>query len=258
MSFLKNSTLAIASVAMAITVTPTTAAIATLNQPHTSIQADIQTDTQTDLDRPEPQPEIIAAGRNQAIQLPDTGAQNDGWSCGPNSAARVLSYYGHDVNYAKVRAATDKKLFLPQKFRNPLNNQWIEVRTGTPPLTLQQVMQRWEGNRVKRSPRTSFNQLVNLVRSGKPAIALVRVGGLSIPYLGSIPYLHWVAVTGADPQNQRIYYTDTNSQTYVLSYQDFQERWNLGLDRDVSRAIANVLKSNGVEARTIVWIDRSF
>jgi len=149
-----------------------------------------------------------------------------------------------------------KKLFLPQKFRNPLDNQWIEVRTGTPPQTLQQVMQRWEGDRVKKSPQTSFNRLINLVRSGKPAIALVRVGGLSIPYIGSIPYLHWIVVTGADPQSQQITYTDTNSQTYVLSYQDFQTMWNLGLDRDVSGAIASVLKSNGVEARTIVWVDK--
>jgi ABC-type bacteriocin/lantibiotic exporter with double-glycine peptidase domain len=97
---------------------------------------------------------------------------------------------------------------------------------------------------------------MNLVRSGKPAIALVRVGGLSIPYIGSIPYLHWIVVTGADPKSQQITYTDTNSQTYVLSYQDFQTMWNLGLDRDVSGAIASVLKSNGVESRTIVWVDK--
>jgi hypothetical protein len=92
--------------------------------------------------------------------------------------------------------------------------------------------------------------------AGKPAIALVRVGGLSIPYIGSIPYLHWIVVTGADPKSQQITYTDTNSQTYVLSYQDFQTMWNLGLDRDVSGAIASVLKSNGVESRTIVWVDK--
>jgi hypothetical protein len=119
-------------------------------------------------------------------------------------------------------------------------------------------MRRWEGNRVKKSPQTSFNRLINLVRSGKPVIALVRVGSLAIPYVGSIPSLHWIAVTGADPKSRQIYYTDTNSQTYSLSYEDFQTRWNLGLDRDVSNAIANILKSNSVEARTIVWVDRSF
>lgn len=247
MGFLKNSTLAIAIVAIAVTVTPAISAITTLNHPHAAPKKS-QNKSQ----------DLIATnnGSSEPIQLPDTGAQNDGWSCGPNSAARVLSYYGHDVNYATVRAATDKKLFLPQKFRNPLNNQWVEVRTGTPPQTLQQVMQRWEGDRVKKSPQTSFNRLVNLVRSGKPAIALVRVGSLTIPYVGAIPYLHWIAVTGADPQTQQIYYTDTNSQDYSLSYQDFQTMWNLGLDRDVSGAIANILKSNGVEARTIVWVDK--
>ena len=244
MGFLKNSTLAIATIAIAVTVTPAMSAITTLNRPHGSKKPQDKSQ------------DLVATGSSASIQLPDTGAQNDSWSCGPNSAARILRYYGHDVNYATVRAATDKKLFLPQKFRNPLDNQWIEVRTGTPPQTLQQVMQRWEGDRVKKSPQTSFNRLINLVRSGKPAIALVRVGGLSIPYIGSIPYLHWIVVTGADPQSQQITYTDTNSQTYVLSYQDFQTMWNLGLDRDVSGAIASVLKSNGVEARTIVWVDK--
>jgi hypothetical protein len=252
MGFLKNSTLAIASLLIALTITPTTSAIATLSRPHTkpnakpNITQNLESEQQT----------LIAASDRSPIQLPDTGVQNDSWSCGPNSAARILRYYGHDVDYALVRGATDKKLFLPQKMLNPFTNQWIEVRTGTPPLTLQQVMQRWEGDRVKKSPQTSFNRLVNLVRSGKPAIALVRVGSFNIPYIGSIPYLHWIAVTGVDAQRQEVYYTDTNSQNYVLSYQDFQNRWNLGLDQDVSGAIANILKSNGVEPRTIVWVDR--
>jgi hypothetical protein len=247
MGFLKNSTLAIATIAIAITVTPSTSAIATLGRPHGA----------TNKPQSKSQELMATSASLQPIELPDTGAQNDGWSCGPNSAARILRYYGHDVNYATVRAATDKKLFLPQKFRNPFTNQWIEVRTGTPPQTLQQVMRRWEGNRVKKSPQTSFNRLINLVRSGKPVIALVRVGSLAIPYVGSIPSLHWIAVTGADPKRQQVYYTDTNSQTYSLSYKDFQTRWNLGLDRDVSNAIANILKSNGVEARTIVWVDKN-
>lgn len=252
MGFLKNSTLAIASLLIALTITPTTSAIATLSRPHS--KQNLKQETLETLDSKKQN--LIAANERSPIALPDTGAQNDSWSCGPNSAARVLRYYGHDVDYDLVRGATDKKLFLPQKMRNPFNNQWIEVRTGTPPLTLQQVMQRWEGDRAKKSSQTSFNRLINLVRSGKPAIALVRVGSLKIPYVGSIPYLHWISVTGVNSQRQEIYYTDTNSQNYVLSYRDFQNRWDLGLDRDVSGVIASVLKNNGVEARTIVWVDR--
>jgi hypothetical protein len=190
------------------------------------------------------------------IRLPDTGMQDDGWSCGPNSAARVLRYYGHDVDYAKVRAVTDRQLLLPQRFRNPLTNQWVEVRTGTPPQTLQKVMQRWEGRYVKQSVNTDLSKLVQLVRSGKPAIALIRVGSLRMPYVGAIPYLHWVTITGADPQQQLIYYTDTNSQSYRLAYNDFARQWDLGLGQDISMAIANILRNHGVQARTIVWVDR--
>ncbi|MFN5729713.1 MAG: hypothetical protein ACK48D_24015, partial [Pseudanabaena sp.] len=123
MGFLKNSTLAITTIAIAVTVTPAISAVTTLNRPHAAAKK--SQDKSQDL--------VATNGSSEPIQLPDTGAQNDSWSCGPNSAARILRYYGHDVNYATVRAATDKKLFLPQKFRNPLDNRWIEVRTGTPP-----------------------------------------------------------------------------------------------------------------------------
>ena len=252
MSFFKDFTLVLTGLAIALTITPPPSAIATLNRPHRLLNP-----------KPISEPELIAiTGTSQLIELPDTGAQNDEWSCGPNSAARVLSYYGHNVDYAIVRAATDKKLFLPQRIRNPFTNQWIDVRTGTPPLTLQQVMQRWEGDRVKRSAKSNFNRLINLVRSGKPAIALIRVGGFKVAYVGSIPYLHWIVVTGADSESQQIYYTDTNSQSYVISYQDFQSKWNLGLDqkgldKSMSGAIANILKSNGVEPRTMVWVERN-
>ncbi|NJL41290.1 MAG: hypothetical protein HC899_34675 [Leptolyngbyaceae cyanobacterium SM1_4_3] len=37
-----------------------------------------------------------------SIGLPSTGNQDDNWSCGPNSAARVLAFYGHDVDYNAV------------------------------------------------------------------------------------------------------------------------------------------------------------
>ena len=244
-------------IAIALIAMPTASAIATLSQTHQPITTNL--DDQAIADPAEFSiglPAIAKVTTSRAISLPDTGAQNDGWSCGPNSAARVLSYYGHRVDYAKVRSLTDSKLFLPQKIRNPLNNQWIEVRTGTPPQTLKQVMQRWEGDRVKHSSKNSFERLTNLVQSGKPAIALVRVGSLPLPYLGTIPYLHWIVVTGIDSQNQKIYYTDTDSQVYTLSYAEFRARWDLGLDRDVSVAIANVLQTNGIQPRTLIWVDR--
>jgi len=249
---LKNFTLATAAIALSVTVMPEKAAIALIGQPH----RDPVTTNATNLSN-QASNQANQASDQMPIVLPDTGVQDDGWSCGPNSAARVLSYYGHNVDYDIVRSATEQKLFLPQRMRNPITNQWVEVRTGTPPQTLQRVMQRWEGKYVKRSPHTSFEQLIKIVQSGKPAIALVRVGGVKVSYIGTIPYLHWVTVTGADRSRQLIYYTDTNSQSYSLSYQAFQDRWNLGLDRDVSMAIANVLKNNGVVPRTLVWVDRN-
>jgi hypothetical protein len=136
MGFLKNSTLAIATIAIAVTVTPAISAVTTLNRPHAAAK-------KSQNKSPDKSQDLVATnGSSEPIQLPDTGAQNDSWSCGPNSAARILRYYGHDVNYATVRAATDKKLFLPQKFRNPLDNA-LSHKTRSDPGSLGYFLRLW-------------------------------------------------------------------------------------------------------------------
>lgn len=189
----------------------------------------------------------------QQIALPDTGAQNDSWSCGPNSAARVLKFYGHDVDYAIVRAATEKNFIFPEQIKNPFDNTWVNIRTGTTPKVLQKVMQRWEGNNVKIAKNVELANLLGLLEAGKPVIGLIRVGSFNLPLVGTAPYLHWVAITGFDRPQSLIYFTDTNGQDVAISYDEFMEKWNLGSD---GKAVNAILKSNGVEPRTIVWVDR--
>lgn len=48
-----------------------------------------------------------------SISLPSKGNQDDNWSCGPNSVARVLAFYGHNVNYNTVRSAVNREFMLP-------------------------------------------------------------------------------------------------------------------------------------------------
>jgi hypothetical protein len=190
----------------------------------------------------------------QYLSLPDTGSQNDSWSCGPNSAARVLKFYGHDVDYAIVRAATEKNFILPEQIKNPLDNSWVNIRTGTTPKVLQKVMQRWEGDKVKVARNVEFADLLSLLEKGKPVIGLIRVGSFKVPLFGTAPYLHWIAITGFDRAQQLIYYTDTNGQDAAITYAEFNEKWNLGSN---GSTVGAILKGNGVEPRTVVWVDRS-
>lgn len=186
--------------------------------------------------------------------LPDTGSQNDNWSCGPNSAARLLRFYGHNVDYNQVRSAVDKEYMLPASIKKPWGGR-VDIRTGTTPHVLRDVMKRWEGDKVKLERKADFGKLMSLLREGKPVIALLRVGSIppSVTLSGTWPAMHWVAVTGFNEQNKLIYYTDTNSQKYQMSYDDFMGQWNWSVGQGFA---SEALWKNGVQTKTIVWVDR--
>lgn len=64
--------------------------------------------------------QVVSRGNGYVnANLPDTGSQNDNWSCGPNSAARVLRFYGHNVDYNQVRSAVNKEFILPPSVKVP-------------------------------------------------------------------------------------------------------------------------------------------
>jgi len=187
---------------------------------------------------------VLSAKR---VQLPAVDPQSDRWSCGPNSATRLLRFYGHEVNYSQIKQLTAKKLLFVAQFRGQ------EIGTGTPPRVLQEVVNAWEKGNAKLRQNAQLNDLLQVLEQGKPAIALVRVRNLSLGKL-TIPALHWITVTGFDPQAQVIYYTDTNSQNYQISYAEFERQWQLNLSQNPVTAI---LKLNGVVPRTFVWVDRT-
>jgi Peptidase_C39 like family len=197
-----------------------------------------------------------------SVNLPSTGNQDDNWSCGPNSAARVLAFYGHNVDYNAVRSAVNREFMLPPSVNvpaptltDPFRTRRVDIRTGTTPHVLRDVMRRWEGNNVRLERGASFSGLLDLVRDGKPVIALLRVG--SIPpqttLSGTWPELHWVAVHGFNESERMIYYTDTDGGRYQKSYDEFQSQW----DWRVGTGFASeALHRNGVQAKTIIWVDR--
>jgi hypothetical protein len=71
---------------------------------------------------------------------------------------------------------------------------------------------------------------------------------------GTWPMMHWVAVDGCNESDRLIYYTDTDGGRYQLSYDEFQGQW----DWRVGRGFASeALNRNGVQAKTMIWVDRT-
>ncbi|MFM5891016.1 MAG: C39 family peptidase, partial [Dolichospermum sp.] len=166
------------------------------------------------------------------MDMPQTGNQDDNWSCGPTSAARVINFYGHNVNRVSLVNAINKDFVIPPSFNvpaptltNPLRKRRVDIRTGTTPHALRDVMKRWEGDKVKLERKAEFNKLLGLLRQGKPVIVLLRVEP-SINVVGTTwPAMHWVVVNGFS--DKHIYFTETNDgKIYQYSYGDFQSKWD--------------------------------
>ncbi|MFM6507405.1 MAG: C39 family peptidase [Dolichospermum sp.] len=193
------------------------------------------------------------------MDMPQTGNQDDNWSCGPTSAARVINFYGHNVNRGSLVNAINKDFVIPPSFNvpaptltNPLRKRRVDIRTGTTPHALRDVMKRWEGDNVKLERKAEFNKLLGLLRQGKPVIVLLRVEP-SINVVGTTwPAMHWVVVNGFS--DKHIYFTETNDgKIYQYSYGDFQSKW----DWRVGKGLASeALHKNGVQPKTMIWVDR--
>jgi hypothetical protein len=139
------------------------------------------------------------------------------------------------VTYPQLKAITAQRLF--------------QTAVGTPPAVLVQVLQKWEGKNVRLKHRANFSELLAILKDKKPVIALVQVG----EHGSNIPALHWLTVTGFDPEQQVIFYTDTDDRAYQVTYGQFQQQWQM---YPSATPIWAVLRLNGIHPNTIVWIDR--
>ncbi|MEG4209572.1 hypothetical protein [Microcoleus sp. S13_B4] len=89
------------------------------------------------------------------LTLPSTGNQDDSWSCGPNSAARVLAFYGNRVDYDSVRSVAQsdhgiipKQVCIGSGILKTCANT-SSFKTGLEPSEIRDVMNRWEGGNAK-------------------------------------------------------------------------------------------------------------
>ncbi len=178
------------------------------------------------------------------ITLPDVGEQSDSWSCAPNSAARVLKFYGYRVSYGVMKGHIKMAQNIPgfESF-------------GTTPSELRNAM-RIYANDVILERESSFEKIIDLVSRGIPVITLVRVGEFKPAgiFSGTWPRLHWYVVSGYNAQSQQVYITDTDNNNGWISYDEFRSEWSWGIGRGLA---SSTLNSNGIKTRTMLWVDRT-
>jgi Peptidase_C39 like family/RTX calcium-binding nonapeptide repeat (4 copies) len=153
----------------------------------------------------------------QITNVPTDQPQNDEWSCGPNSVSRYLRAYGIDVSYSEARQYAQ---------------QWgivSDYGLGTTPGTLLQMMQNWKED-AQRFDDTNTARMINLLRQGKPVVALVSVEKVPIEKLGvtvgHYGRLHYVVMTGYDSATNSFTYTDTSGLQKTWTRAEFEDKWD--------------------------------
>lgn len=207
--------------------------------------------------RPKPAPEpVVDFASSRELNLPYVPDQSTEWSCGPNSAARVLLFHGYNASYDSLKRSVVRLGTFP-------GSNYL----GTAPHELRRAMHfEGVGGRVRLERQASFLELRRLLSQGKPVIALVRngtlrpgheyqplfFGSLGLNVAGTWPAMHYFVVTGYDENQKMISYTETNGATQRVPYDQFLGMWGWGIGRGVP---STTLKANGVETRTMLWVD---
>ncbi|QEH34998.1 LGFP repeat protein [Aquisphaera giovannonii] len=185
--------------------------------------------------------------------VPGGEAQTDDWSCGANSAARFLQYYGFDVTYPQVRGYIEHNTDLISL-----------VHMGTRPSSLLDTLRLFRPS-TRLESRVSVNygdggldHVLDILATGRPVIALINPTGQSHdvgdfgPFTaGHLPNdLHWVVLTGYDRHDGTITYMDTTGSPVTESFGAFYQQWNWSAGGSVGDFLTGLL---GVAERTILY-----
>ena len=170
----------------------------------------------------------------------DVAPQTGYWSCGMNTAARLLRTRGHDVTYPGLK----KQLVGDAEFEGR------EYVFGIRPRVLRDFLAEYEPC-AKFSESSTLDALVAHVDAGTPVLALVKVGERPLMHV-AVPALHWLIVHGHDAKDRRLTITDTNGRIYRMPIESFERMWDWRVDQPM---IANMLEASLTRPRTFVWID---
>lgn len=173
------------------------------------------------------------------INTPSIKRQDDKWSCGPNSATKLLKWNGINVLYHQVRAKTEEQSYL------------IEYRFGTTPHILRDTIRKFGAN-AKLQRKANFSDLINLLNKKIPTIVLLRTGTIGEKRFG-VPSMHWTVVRGYDDTKREIYIHDTDNGKYKMSFDEFNKQW----DFSVGKIHGEVFHKNGIKRRSMIWLEDS-
>jgi len=185
---------------------------------------------------------VVNGGETVRIRVPTDQPQNDGWSCGPNSASRLLRAYGQNVSYAQARSFTRHDGNLVS---------WATL--GTPPSALLDTLRHWKPDSSKEE-RSNLQRVIDLLKQSKPVIALVSLRKKSI-FGGSVGVLHYVVLSGVDTAAQRLHYVDTDGVAKSWTYAQFEAKWTWaddfsGVTGEIAQGGVELL---GLRQRTILF-----
>lgn len=147
------------------------------------------------------------------IAVPDDQPQTDGWSCGPNSASRLMRAYGIDASYATMRSLATEDSLLTQ------------CHLGTTPNTVADIVHRFKPE-VSLEKESSLGRVTQLLSSGKPVMVLVSMDVIDI-FVGTIGLMHYVVLDGYNASTQTVQYVDTNGAhgSWRMAEFDFHWKW---------------------------------
>ena len=195
------------------------------------------------------------------FNLPYVEVQNDKWSCGPNSATRLLLYYGRNVSYEMMKSTANTKRPEIMQITN----------MGTTPHALRDTVRVYRPETVLKR-ETDLDEIINALRAKKPVIALLRVGSVEIDIAvmgkGTIvggaldkigarpnitatyPKLHWVILHGVNQATRQLRIQNPNGDNSWVSFEEFHKKWNWSVGEGAAK---RALEAEGVTTRTILY-----
>jgi Ca2+-binding RTX toxin-like protein len=187
--------------------------------------------------------ETLSEGEHVEITVPGGNKQKNNWSCGPNSAWRLLSSYGISVSYEQLQ--------LDAKKQNIITTYGL----GTPGPSLLAVLKKYRASSQLKMD-ANFQDILDRLGEGRPVIALIGWGVVPVPSpnifkpIDFVPEkLHYICLTGFDMAENELYYTDTNGEAKTMSFEEFQNKWDWTADGFAYEG----LKALGVNKQTMLW-----
>ncbi len=148
-------------------------------------------------------PSTVLHGEDVTIATPTDQPQTDGFSCGPNSGSRFLRSYGIDVSYATLRRVVKSESLL------------FRFHLGTRPSVLLKVLRKFKSD-LSMETNASLDNVLDFLRSGKPAIALIAPKSRT---------LHYVVLNGFDLDSGTIKFVNTNGAKGSMTFAEFDHQW---------------------------------